>query len=575
MSVGIASIYAKLQLKENQFRLLEVEGGTKSDEIRCRLFVTSMGDKSIVSYEALSYVWGEQHQRLTVMVNDHAFPVTTNLEAAMRHLRFPSRNRTIWADAVCINQDDINEVNVQVGQMDKIYYNAQSAAVWLGEASSDSDYALEILQKLSLDLFIPPKILLKKTGERDESHITALKSLFKREYWNRLWVIQEISVAKSATLYCGKASARYHSRAEVQDRVIRALSDPPESIMHISASLEFSQLASIILTGLLGTSEIGEARQSREVSLLDLLDRHRTKACTDPRDKVFSLKGISALHSSRHNGLTIDYNRSVVEVYTGVVVAEVEETGRLDIICASQSASNPGLSSWVPDWRIPFPAQRNFSKPKPFRAAGNSPADVTFSGDGRTLKAKGVCIGRIICVAEPLEASSEPHITEKLHSSCRKTINEWKYLASDFYPNASASEAFWSFLQAYLDEVGVSATAGTQFADIETGGWPALASLQSTAGGRSFFLFTNTIPDLQEPIGDRFSNYMRMGLALDTANIGDLVCILLGCSCPVVLRPKQNSFILVSDAYTQNYMHGKAMDELSDGSAELRWFTLQ
>ena len=68
-------------------------------------------------YVALSYVWGAQDPdgQGRIIVNDHMVKVTENLEAALRELQQSSKITTggtdlkIWVDALCINQNDIEE----------------------------------------------------------------------------------------------------------------------------------------------------------------------------------------------------------------------------------------------------------------------------------------------------------------------------------------------------------------------------------------------------------------------------------------------------------------------------------
>jgi hypothetical protein len=74
------------------------------------------------------------------------FNVTTNLASALQHIRFQDQERTLWVDAVCINQKDIAERNHQVTQMQEIYLTARQAVVWLGNRNAES--ALNCLRKI-------------------------------------------------------------------------------------------------------------------------------------------------------------------------------------------------------------------------------------------------------------------------------------------------------------------------------------------------------------------------------------------------------------------------------------------
>ena len=86
-------------------------------------------------YAALSYVWGDENKIGTIVVNGRETQVTRNLEVALRALcerpDFEDRYR-LWVDALCINQLDYEERELQVGKMRNIYGNAWAVIAWLG-----------------------------------------------------------------------------------------------------------------------------------------------------------------------------------------------------------------------------------------------------------------------------------------------------------------------------------------------------------------------------------------------------------------------------------------------------------
>jgi hypothetical protein len=94
------------------------------------------------SYEALSYFWGSAITSHTILCNRAELRVTHNLHTALLQLSYPDRTRTIWADGICINQEDILERNSQVQFMGDIYSSATSVVVSLGELSPDTKYRL-------------------------------------------------------------------------------------------------------------------------------------------------------------------------------------------------------------------------------------------------------------------------------------------------------------------------------------------------------------------------------------------------------------------------------------------------
>lgn len=94
--------------------------------------------------------------------------------------------------------------------------------------------------------------------------------------------------------------------------------------------------------------------------LLEALQSRRRAICTDPRDKVFALVGISKDNAQGtpvpSNGphLQLDYSKTVVEVYKEVVRHLINRMGNLDVLAACQYKRElKGLPSWAPDWSIP------------------------------------------------------------------------------------------------------------------------------------------------------------------------------------------------------------------------------
>ena len=80
---------------------------------------------------------------MSISIDKHDLPVTVNLHAALSRLRDRFIERIIWVDALCINQENLKERERQVQSMPKIYGQANSVVIWLGEAANDSDQALE------------------------------------------------------------------------------------------------------------------------------------------------------------------------------------------------------------------------------------------------------------------------------------------------------------------------------------------------------------------------------------------------------------------------------------------------
>lgn len=130
--------YRPLDLTEDSIRLLRIQKGGWRDDILCQLFEACPW----LTYTALSYTWGGLEHAPTgpeqlprVVVVGHEFkPLTGNLYEAVRHIRRPDRDVTLWVDAICISQSDPREKGHQVKQMGTIYEAAEEVLIYLAGA---------------------------------------------------------------------------------------------------------------------------------------------------------------------------------------------------------------------------------------------------------------------------------------------------------------------------------------------------------------------------------------------------------------------------------------------------------
>lgn len=101
-------------------------------EIKCRLFMYSSLDSGRTThrYGALSYVWGDQDNPLSISVNGHSLAVGKNLHVALSHLRNHALERILWIDAIWVNQKDLEERGLQVQLIGKMYSKASLCGMW-------------------------------------------------------------------------------------------------------------------------------------------------------------------------------------------------------------------------------------------------------------------------------------------------------------------------------------------------------------------------------------------------------------------------------------------------------------
>lgn len=138
----LSSVYERSPLKHtDSIRLLILHPAEDISPIHISLSEVRLQDTG--PYKALSYTLatedGNSERSSEIRCGGASIWVTKNCEAALRRIRSLDSERTLWVDAICINQRSDKERGHQVGNMRDIYNNATQTLIWLGEASKRRD----------------------------------------------------------------------------------------------------------------------------------------------------------------------------------------------------------------------------------------------------------------------------------------------------------------------------------------------------------------------------------------------------------------------------------------------------
>lgn len=149
-------------------------------------------------YIALSYVWGCPDKIKTIFVDRMCLKITANLFSALYDLRDETRSLLLWADGICINQNDDGEKAMQIGIMGRIYAGAFHTIIYLGPAVPRS------YESKSLDAI--------DAGEHQSvPHVDLLSdSVLKNPWFTRVWVFQELVYSTSPWVQIGTNRARWN-----------------------------------------------------------------------------------------------------------------------------------------------------------------------------------------------------------------------------------------------------------------------------------------------------------------------------------------------------------------------------
>ncbi|KAF3189878.1 hypothetical protein TWF788_009865 [Orbilia oligospora] len=346
-------------------------------------------------YDALSYFWGPEspgayiylrHDRddKGIALGDqnwgsmarHARRVflRANLYRALLQLR-KQRVSLVWVDFLCINQTDTIEKTSQLREMVKIYGAANRVCVWLGEADDigRSDKAMDFIE--AVKDFAMLNMLVEDTRRANEW--LAISELMRDRWFSRRWVVQEIALAKDATIYCGSKVVQWSDFVDAvsilvsNQSKIRELFDPKSwrdgpgtlgEVQYFGANILIEELSSLFWRAEDGT--IIKPVKSLE-SLVTSLNTFDT---SDERDLIYSLIFIASdtfqgSKTPKTGGYTrdlIDYEKSTADVYKDFVLICINTQRHnhgypLDIICrpwampakSREKSTKTVLPSWI------------------------------------------------------------------------------------------------------------------------------------------------------------------------------------------------------------------------------------
>ncbi|KAK1831507.1 heterokaryon incompatibility protein-domain-containing protein, partial [Podospora conica] len=320
----MATAYQYSKLPPDSIRLLRLlPHRNPAAPIRCTLFdcplLQSHDEITISPYEALSYVWGSTDNPQSA----GSLSVTRNLHEALVQLRDRFIDRVLWVDAICINQDDLDERSCQVASMARIYAMASRVLVWLGPAGDDG--AAEALRKC-LD-YIRHR---RHSDEEDtpwhqhrrgssypivpeEEGYSWIFPIFQRPWFQRIWVLQEVAAARHILILCGSIVVDGLALCACVDAL-----GAKGGIQDLEMWIKVKSGLELMKDTFQSNWYAGESQQFNLAiaPLADLLDVYLPRQASDVRDKVYALLGMCS-DDFCNTGLVIpDYSRTLVDFFS-------------------------------------------------------------------------------------------------------------------------------------------------------------------------------------------------------------------------------------------------------------------
>ena len=386
----MAFIYENASLRtRNAFRLIELSPGSQDDpDIHLIIRSTNLTAAS-KTFQAVSYTWGAEIPSKSIFCglgDDQRLDVSLNCYTALRHLRDPDETMTLWIDAICIDQSNVLERNMQVRIMGEIYSAARRVIVFLGERDPETNILFRH--------FAATDGLINDGEDPDDlpapsaSMVLCLRNFLKRPWFFRIWVIQEVLNASEVVFMCGNDMAS----DEALESCLYGHRRATRVIEHFPAPIEM---------GLIYFSDRRWQCSSVLQEMLLLIVSTCKSEASDPRDRILAL--IPLIRSKAHDlERLIDYSKSTEAIFSDFSLLLLADIGLIMLRLLRRPHSRE-MSSWMVDVSQDTYQEQNiedFLDCFPLIQSGTFQQDFTVSGStcigsSHRLRAKG---SRYACI---------------------------------------------------------------------------------------------------------------------------------------------------------------------------------
>ncbi|KAF2500807.1 HET-domain-containing protein, partial [Lophium mytilinum] len=573
-------LYKPLSVIEKEIRLIRLRPRSfyRPEQISDNVLICTLehsSRKNAIQYTALSYAWGSGNETRPILVDDTTQSIGANLEAALRELWDDNDEVYVWGDQLCINQDDKVEKNHQVSQMKKIYEEAQRVIAWLGPAADLSDSILFWIRQMSKSegsRSVTIDILDHHGKLENLAFMTeAFDKFCQRDYWQRLWIIQEFTVAKELFIACGGALIAFDELAKALDflNLPKWVVEQPDMVeAYKSTSLTF-------IKGLVTRRQRYQLRSGDQLdplfqvvvaSLVMGID-YSHRETSDARDRIFSVLGLAGDTGSFRSFPDYAPTTTYEDVYEEAARGFLRQ-GHVDIFCYCQfprTETNRRMATWAPDWHAPTKKPNAddpwFSQFSAGTAQSIAAQSITFP-DSDSVALQGIIVDEVkmfgstwnpdwlstLDCQAALDYLTE--ITAFCEDSPRVSVDDVQLVTARVAINERVAYTSEDWRGFYLK--GYNSAVDSFFDGFQLG--LEVAETWFTTGMK---LLHSRRPFISK------TGYV--GLGPDHMVKGDVVCVFLGAKTPYILRPSgQGAYTLVGEAYLHGIMHGEILEESPD-----------
>jgi hypothetical protein len=603
-----------------EIRLLQLHGKITGTLIRGELIPTPIDE--LPAYECISYVWGEPTGKETIILNGQKFEVSSNVHEILYQRRAIFSRRILWIDSICINQEDKKERTDQVKKMQTIYGKASRVTICLGNPPDASEARLLILKLWIHVIGRNPTtwndtILASYGRARNRNggaippEWLALRRLLRNPWFERCWVVQELTLASNVFLLYGGNYIPWFMFISLLSVFTQEQSTVTRRMITNDADGTISSSTPVaILNGLTMETFRIMYRNKITIELHKVLRICLSFHASDPRDKVFALQGITEAAEA----IPIDYEElSVEEVLINTARYFMKRPEALEVLQLAgigwtEDATDLKIPSWVVDWSkskgIEACSLASLSSEKytVYKAAVEEKPQIRNDLDDNAIELGGLHVDHIKTLGNIMPSPSrdgqlvnQSDYNDKWIWWFQETTSMIQYLPLQYHTGQTRSEAYWrtcicdhgwsnrpatsdyeqkfmdwkeSLYKKYLEDHSWDPTCLSQdeqeflqgrendprpFKERFEGGYAFSNALGASCNGRCFAI----------------TEEGYMAIVPPGTKEGDMVCLFMGAQVPFLLRPLSTSdgersnqkpiYQLVGECYVHGMMDGEGM----------------
>lgn len=554
-------------LKHREIRILDLF--LAEDDNSLKGIIRNVPISQAGAFIAVSYVWGAQSAAMNGYYLDTPHgkvPLTFSLHSALRALRKRS-TLPVWADGICINQDDLREKALQIGMMGQIFQTAQHVVAWLGHDYDGSQEAMGALTHIHD----------KTTSNHEDIPWQSINSLLERPWFRRVWITQELMLPSKVTLMCGQSEMDWDDFFE---SLIICESEANQGVSPTSDDIKLLPAAGPVYA--LGIARRRLRSEGKRHGLLKWFELFSHAKASVEVDKLFAFIAIS--HDGDAEDFTPDYESTREEVIRRYAKGFLLQGQAMELLYRAGTSKSYDFCSWIPRWTEgEFPKTISTWEPQQGSFFAGSQSAPTYSIAGARIPQCVVLNG---------------YIVDTVHS--RHSI-QWGSDTSFFFFDAMIDfRTLLSYVEEYPtgespDDVLLQLPIGNAarphlesdldnlrafhpFATEDHRGWPSdLRKLILSVGydrdpakywdlpqesRNAIERYWLTARAFSQRLGTAslcFTKGRFVGLVPEAALADDLICVFDGGRVPFVVRKRGPAYTLIGECYVHGMMHGEAL----------------